>query len=218
MKYGQIAGSKRVNATIYRCFDYISEEDARKFVKKFRDQLQDDFQVMHTFRELILGAYLVSNGFVARYDRAINADTPDWCLLDKASTLKGVIELTNFHSDKATETEIERQVQINGMWYGRLSSNEDRLYHCIWHKVQKYKALVEQNGLPYVIAVFGEFTSFADLEEVRQCLFRQGTGLFALYPTISGVLYFEENAGKYPFTYIPNPGSSRALDLPSGAF
>ena len=45
MKYGQIAGSKRVNATIYRCFEYITEEDARKFVKKFRDQLRDNVHV-----------------------------------------------------------------------------------------------------------------------------------------------------------------------------
>ena len=62
MKYGQIAGNKSVNETIYRCFGHICEKDVPKFVKKFRSQLNDNTQVMHTFRELILGAYLASRG------------------------------------------------------------------------------------------------------------------------------------------------------------
>ncbi|MFN2183867.1 MAG: hypothetical protein ACK2UU_07740 [Anaerolineae bacterium] len=31
MKYGQIAGSKRINAFIYDCFSHLVEEDQQKF-------------------------------------------------------------------------------------------------------------------------------------------------------------------------------------------
>ena len=58
MKYGQIAGNDHINASIYRCFKHICENDERKFIKKFREQPHDSDQVMHTFKELILGAYL----------------------------------------------------------------------------------------------------------------------------------------------------------------
>jgi len=61
MEYGQIAGNKSLNEKIYHYFKYISGEDAKKFVNKFSSQ--DEEQVMHTFRELVLGAYLASNGF-----------------------------------------------------------------------------------------------------------------------------------------------------------
>jgi hypothetical protein len=41
MKYGQIAGNNSINAMIYRCFEYICEEDERRFVKQFQEQPQD---------------------------------------------------------------------------------------------------------------------------------------------------------------------------------
>ena len=56
MKYGQIAGSKRVNYAIYRCFEHLCDKDQQRFVRKFREQPHDSDQIMHTFRELILGA------------------------------------------------------------------------------------------------------------------------------------------------------------------
>jgi hypothetical protein len=62
MVYGQMAGNKSVDAMIYRCFEYICEEDERKLVKKFGEQPPDGPQVMHTFSELVLGGYLASAG------------------------------------------------------------------------------------------------------------------------------------------------------------
>ena len=82
MKYGQISRDKNINEFIYFCFQFICEEDQKKFIKKFRKQPHDSDQVMHTFRELILGAYLSSIGFNVRNDFSINAKTPDWCILD----------------------------------------------------------------------------------------------------------------------------------------
>jgi hypothetical protein len=68
MKYGQIAESKKINYAIYRCFEHLCDEDQQRFVKKFREQPHDSDQIMHTFRELILGAYLSSRGFRVRHE------------------------------------------------------------------------------------------------------------------------------------------------------
>jgi len=218
MKYGQIAGNASINAAIYRCFECISIDDARRFVKKFREQPHDQDQVMHTFRELILGAFLGSKGFKIKYDYTIGTKTPDWCILDKKSVPRCIVELMNFHIDKATEDDIKAQRQAKRIWVGWPGSNYDRLYNCLWDKACIYRALVDKYQVPYVIAVFGEFTTNVDPEELQKCLFDEKSGLFELYPAVSGVLYFEENIGQYSFTYTRNPNSIREMELPSGVF
>jgi hypothetical protein len=219
MKHGQIAGNRYINAMIYHCFEYICEEDERKFVKKFHEQPADEDQIMHTFRELILGAYLSSNGFNVRYDYTVSTKTPDWCILDETSAIKGTIELTNFHIDRGTENEIEEQLQARGIGWVWPGPNDDRLYHCIWYKAQVYKALIEEYQVPYVIAVFGEFRAAVDYEEeLCPCLLNEEFGLFRLYPEVSGVLYFEENSRGFLFNYVHNPNPLRGINLPCGVF
>lgn len=75
MKYGQIAKASNINDDIYRCFDLIPEKEARKFVKNFSEQPHDQPQVMHTFRELIMGAYLGSRGFAVQSEPDISGKT-----------------------------------------------------------------------------------------------------------------------------------------------
>lgn len=220
-KYGQIAGNRHINDFIYFCFDYISEEDKRKFVKKFREQPHGSDQIMHTFRELILGAYLGSRDFRVRHDYAVEEKTPDWCILDDKPTIIGIVELTNFHIDRITETEIKRQIAANLMavvWRDENKDNVERLYHCIWQKADTYHTLIEKLGTPYVISIFGEFQASIDFEEVQYCLFDKEIGLFERYPDVSGVLYFQEKSGRYFFNYAPNPHALHILDLPDGAF
>ena len=64
MKYGQISGSRSINATIYECFQHIEEVDAQRFVSEFRSQPHDKQQVLHTFRELILGGSYLATKWV----------------------------------------------------------------------------------------------------------------------------------------------------------
>ena len=131
MKYGQIAGNKHINAFIYHCFEHISEEDVQKFVKKFREQTQDSSEIMHTFRELILGAYLCSIGLRGRYDYSIDGKTPDWSIFGQDSSLCALVELTNFHLDLATESEIEEQLRrkmVAYVWRDANKDNSERLY------------------------------------------------------------------------------------------
>ena len=170
MKYGQIAGNNSINLMIYRCFGYIGDEDAPKFVKKFKALLKDEVQVMHTFRELVLGAYLALTGFNVRYEYAVGTQTPDWCVLDESSSPKAVFELTNFHLDKVTEDDIDAKLQTTGVWLHWQEPNDNRLYHSIQRKASTYKAMAERISVPYVVAVFGEFTAAVNLDELNQCL------------------------------------------------
>lgn len=220
MKYGQIAGSKRVNALIYRCFEYVCEQDQRKFVKKFHTH--DSDQVMHTLRELVLGAYLSSGGLQVRHEYAVDSKTPDWSILDEKSMVIGIVELTSFHIDKATENEIEQQLQARGeawVWRDQKKDNVERLYHRIWKKADEYSALVERLRVPYVVGIFPELQAAVDYqEELCPCLFDKGSGLFEMCRQVSGVLYFEEFAGRWSFKYAPNPNPLQKFDLPSGVF
>jgi hypothetical protein len=142
--------------------------------------------------------------------------------LDEKSVVRGIVELTNFHIDRTTENEIEEQLRAKELafvWRDRSKDNIDRLYHCIWHKAQAYKALLEELEVPYVIGVFGEFKAAIDFnEELCPCLHDEESGLFKLYPEVSGVLYFEDKSQRFLFSYVHNPNSLRRIGLPSGAF
>lgn len=221
MKYGQIAGNRHLNRLIYRCFEYICEEDERKCVKKLREQPSTSDEIMHTVRELILGAYLGSSGFKVRYDCTVDTQTPDWCILDGMSALLGIIELVNFHIDKTTEQQVEKQWQAKGMaiyWRDGNKDNVDRLYRSMLHKAQVYKALVQNLRVPYVIAVFSDFRAAIDSEEIYACLFAKEFGLFEICPEVSGMLYFVETSGRYLFRFTRNPTALRVFDLPHGFF
>ena len=221
VKYDQIPSSQRIRAFICRCFEFVSEEDERKFMREFLDQPRDSDQIMHTLRELVLGAYLGSKGFVLGHDLVLNGQTPDWCLLDSSSAPKAIAELTNLHIDRATENEIGLLLQTRGIavvWRDGNTDNVTRLYHSIWRKAEAYKTLVEELNVPYVVALFGEFTAALDLEEVCSVLFDQAWGLFSICPDMSGLLYFEERGGQYLFRYLGNPNAVRPVDLPDGVF
>jgi hypothetical protein len=219
MKYGQIAGSEKVNYAIYRCFEHLCDKDQQGFVKKFREQPHDSDQIMHTFRELILGAYLSSCGFKVRHEYSVESKTPDWCILDNRSAVTGIVELVNFHIDAVTKTEIAKQIQAKGIaiyWQDGNKNNVERLYYCIWDKIQKYQALTEKLRVPYIIGIFLDFNVVMDSEELRTCLYPNDTGVFQMYRHVSGALCFEENGGQYCFRYERNPNALEKVELPDG--
>src|SRR5262245_39808114 len=78
MRYGKLAENRNINAMIYQCFNQLEERDARLFARKFRDQRDDAHQVMHTFRELLAGAFIAQQGFRPEYEPKIDNQTPDW--------------------------------------------------------------------------------------------------------------------------------------------
>jgi hypothetical protein len=215
MKYGRIAANDSINAAIYRCFGFITEADAKAFVRKFAEQPHDQDQVMHTFRELILGAFLGSNGLAVRSERPVAGKTPDWSVVD-GEHLRCIIELVNFHNAKTTEDEIKAHFAGGQMWAGWRKPHADRLYSSIYGKCLKYRDIAESEAIPYVIGVYSDFLAGVNREEVEACLYDRETGLFNSYPEVSGVLFFDDNYARYRFSYLPNPHARRPLTLPDG--
>lgn len=222
MKHEHISGSSEVDEFIYLCFDHIRPADKRKFLNSFRHQSSQPDQMKHVFRELILGAYLCSAGLNARHDCAIDDKTPDWCIFDDECNLLGIVELMSFHVDRTTEDKIQANLRFGkapAIWRDANKNNVCRLYQRIEGKVQKYSGLVNQLDIAYAIAVFSDFLAAIDVEDdLNSCLFGQESGLFGLYPKVSGVLHFEEHGGSYQFRYVRNPRAFRTLDFSDGWF
>lgn len=210
MKYGQISPAPRMNAVIYKCFEFIPEEDARKFVKKFGDQPHDGQQIMHTVRELVVGAFVGSKGLLAHYDPLIDNQTPDWLLEPDI-----IVELTNFHAPQTVHDSVQKQLTERSVASYWAPPNTDRLYQSIWDKASIYKSLVEARSNPYVIAFFADFKVEIDQDELQQCLSGEDS-LFQMYPSVSGVVHFIERSGVYYFQYHPNPQAERPFQFPSG--
>jgi hypothetical protein len=218
--YGQIAESKRINEAIYDCFDFLDEKEQKKFVKKFKDQPHYGIQVMHTFRELLLGAYLSASSLKVVYDRDIFGKTPDWSLLDESSKVIAIVEMVYHHLDRDTEDDLLAQREAGKIALGYFPHSNDpeflRLYSHVQEKVGVYKNIVAGINVPYVVAVFMDFTAVIDVQETKDCLMSGDEPLFKSYPDLSGVLHFEENGGSYYFTFIENPYAIRKIDIPSG--
>jgi hypothetical protein len=139
--------------------------------------------------------------------------------VDDTSLLLGIIELINYHIDRAIESDIKREMEARRIWCNWLPSNNARLYQRIWEKADIYDGLVTRQKVPYVVSVFGEFTAALEIKEIRQCLFEDYGGLFNLRPMLSGVLFFEESGGdRYSFEYIRNHKAAIEIDLSSGDF
>lgn len=216
-QYGQLSGSKKINETIYACFEVLDQSEELKFVRKFREQPHDNIQIMHTFRELILGAYISKSGFDMCHDCEIESKTPDWSILNDNSHPQCIIELVNFHTDAETTKDIAQQIKDKGIWCNFTKPNIDRLYQVIWAKSSKYKRIVQKLKIPYIVSVFGDFQADVEMDEIKICLFGQD-GLFKIYPEVSGLLYFEESSGSYYFKYFSNPDAEKPIAITDGSF
>jgi len=101
MQYGNFTNNPSVDAAIYRCFDLLSDADARAFATKFRKQPLDADQIKHTFSELILGAFLADNRLAVQHERPIGSKTPDWSILENGD-LKVSVRDSQGHARGAT--------------------------------------------------------------------------------------------------------------------
>jgi hypothetical protein len=200
MKYGVIAGNSSINRKIYDCFEFISEDDADRLARKFRSlpPTDDQDERMHTFRELILGAYIGSLGYSVVHERVVAGKTPDWCIVDREGGILAILEIVNFNAGR--------------------SGNVDRLYAATQGKFATYKQLAEDLAIPYLVGVHGDFFADVEPEEMEDVLYHPNHGLFQAYPAVSGVLFFVVSVSSYPVTYYPNPSAVRSFDIPSGVF
>ncbi|MGA2703913.1 MAG: hypothetical protein ABSH35_22795 [Isosphaeraceae bacterium] len=201
MKYGQIAGNRSIDAKIKRCFELISEEDASKFERRFANLPKVDDtndERLHAFRELIIGAYLVTQGFRVQHSRPIEGKTPDWSILGDEDVLDALVEVVTFHRGVGKTT--------------------DRLYATIQGKFSTYKDLADRHEIPYVVGIHVDFEHTVDDDEIDDCLFNDQYGLFALYPEVRGAIFCVVDVASYPIRYYRNPDAKRPLTIRDGIF
>ena len=211
-----ISKSRNINNIINYCFNVINKDDILKFKRKFRTQPHDESQIMHTFRELLLGVFLSSNGHLVRYDFKIDNKTPDWVVFNKDNKISGVVELINFHADKRTENEVTSTMNKSGVCFWYPKNNKKRLFQKLEEKVIKYKEIIKKYSLPYIITLFGDCISELEKDEIIECLQKDyNGGLFKKYSDFSGLLFFEDS-NKYIFKFFENPYAENKIILPSG--
>jgi hypothetical protein len=201
MPYGQIAGNSSIDAKIKRCFEFVSEEDARKFILRFASLPEVDDTVderLHAFRELIIGAYLVTQRFPVEHSRLIEDKTPDWSILGDAGEVKAIVEVVTFHRGAA--------------------KTADRLYATIQGKFSTYKGLADRNAIPYVVGIHVDFEHTVDESDISECLLHHEYGLFPVYPEVSGAIFFVITGANYPMSYYQNPHAMRPFFIPDGIF
>ncbi len=221
MVFGQIAESKNINTLIYHCFENLPDSEQRKFVRKFREQPHDEAQIMHTLMELVCGAYLSSLGFQVIHEFKLNSETPDWCIVDDKLTPQAITDVVTIHIDKETDIDIENQLKAKNVaayWMNGKSNNVDRLYKVIQAKSVKYRELVDSMSLPFVVAVHSDFRIQFDPNEILGCLLPNEYGIFALYPYVSGLLFFEDYGAQYNFQYFGNLNCVRKFNLGNGRY
>jgi len=213
--YGPHVRNLRVIARITQLLPLLEQEDQRKFQKKFRSESAE--QVTHTFRELVLGAFLLNSGFIARYEVEVSNKTPDWLLHGVGGEVLAVIDQLTFHQSRELDDEMNRTVRAGsaGAWW--LPDNGSRLYQKLHAKAETYEALATQLKASSVVAIFGDAKAVVETDELQDVLqIAYGGGLFANAPWLSGVLYFEEAHGNYNFRYFKNSAAVRPLSIADG--
>lgn len=221
MDYGVISGNSSINTMIYQSFAALDERDRRRFVKKFREQRNDEHQVMHTFRELLVGAFLGARGFRPEYEPAIDGKTPDWRFVREGHAV--ILDVVNLHPNKRTHEEQQQALAQGSSWAGWLPSESSRIHSTLSGKAECYKQILERLQCPYVIGMYPWFFAALSIDEVTECV-NATDGVFPQHPRLSGILFFEErgsiwskeNPQVYRFRYLANPAAALPIAIPDG--
>jgi hypothetical protein len=158
---------------------------------------------------------------IVENERKINGKTPDWSILDSSGEILAIVEMVYHHIDCTTNDSLLAQSNVEGNSYSYFPNANDpehqRLFSQIEGKACKYRNLVTDLQIPYVIAIFIDSLAEIDTEVIKNCLMKGEKPLFNSHTGVSGVLYFEEYfCGSYRFNYIDNPFAIREMYIPSG--
>ena len=206
MRFGVLAGNSAINSRIYEMLDDLHPADVPKIVSKF--QIGQEAQRFHTLRELEIGSRLRRQGLALRYELNVEGKSPDWSLVGKQDCVEEILDVVTVHQRRVVDKDIASALSKGEIWSGWISIPQDHIYSKLEQKAQKYSSMVESLRVPYVVAVFGEFTASIDPEEVESVLYSHHGGLFAQVPTVAGVVYFNEECGRYNYFYFPNKSAA----------
>ncbi|MBX3440778.1 MAG: hypothetical protein KF774_00125 [Planctomyces sp.] len=205
-----IAGNDKIDEDLQEILNAFPEPSRRRMDKKIRQNAETlakhgteaaDAHARHTFREFLVAYELNKGGCDLVYGETIGGKTPDWL-------------------------DVRRSLLLEAFTIERGGSGDvvKRATDSIAHKAHKYRAIIEDNNLHFVLGVHGDFLSFFisdDCEEaLERCQDIDGG-------SVSGVVHFSEtHATKfrrpdgtirvkqiYRFEYLPNPRSKRPIDL-----
>ena len=236
MTWEAFAGNSSINDSIYDCLQHLEEADVLRIKRKLRTQSAADNkqEFFHTFRELILGSYLARKGFRVRAYQKYDGKDPDWSVLGDQGELTALIEITNFHADKKTESKIDAALaEKKWVWQDVKAVDASLRFHkAIWNKCGKYNDLAKSLNVAYVIGCFCNFNNPVEKSTVLENLHSPDSGLFRGgngqgYPDVSGLVVYQEEtlwvppesvANAYVFDYFPNPHAVRQFAIPSGNY
>ena len=157
MNFGTLAGNDCINGRIHEMLGTLHPDDGPRFVRKFRSD--PDEQCFHTYRELILGAHLRTCGWNLRYEQSLGGKTPDWALIDDDGQVAEIVEVVTLHQRRVVDRAIGKAISSHRTWVGWVSTPLDRLFKKLRKKAEAYASLADDLHLPYVVALFGEFTA-----------------------------------------------------------
>lgn len=203
MNFGTLAGNDFINRRIHEMLGVLDPADVHRFVRKFRGD--PDEQCFHTYRELILGAHLRSCGWNLRYEQALGGKKPDWVLIDDGGQVAEILDVVTLHQRRVVDSAVGKAVSTHRPWVGWVSTPPDRLFAKFREKAEAYSSVAEQLHLPYLVAVFGEFTAPIEPYEVHHVLHELHGGVFAAVPAVAGTLFFRERLGQYEYHHFANP-------------
>ena len=202
MNFRTLAGNDSINSRIHEMLGTLHPADVPRFVRKFRSDA--DEQCFHTYRELILGAHLRTCGWNLRYEQSLGGKKPDWVLIDDGGQVAEILDVVTLHQRRVVDSAIGKAVSSHRPWVGWVSTPPDRLFAKLLEKAEAYASLADELHLPYVIALFGEFTAPIEPCEVHHVLHELYGGVFAAVPTVAGTLFFRERLGQYEYHHFTN--------------
>lgn len=201
------AGNAAVNATILECFELIQDSDVEgHYLKRFKNERHDNWQVMNTFRELVIGGYFAAKGFKTSLAR-IGRGTPDWRV--ERGRERAIVEVFTKYADEETFRELHRGDRLV---YVDENREVDRLAATLREKANKYREAAEREQLRVIVASALEFSFSASAAALRSSL-PHVMEEAALSPPFAGCLIYQRLNGLHRFDWIPRNAASVSLPL-----
>jgi hypothetical protein len=139
--------------------------------------------------------------------------TPDWVLFNDHGDVSEILDVVTLHQRRATENAIAKTVASGRLWTGWSTIPADHIYSKIHAKARSYAELAAQLAIPYTVALFSEFFASLTADEVRHVLHDLHGSVFAAVNTLSGLIFFREQSGRYEFSRFPNPSAAYASTI-----
>jgi hypothetical protein len=230
----ETTGDPRFDTWIQTCSSSIAPDDALRLNKDLADkwktfrrkETSETFiSFLDCFRELIVGGFLAAKGRSVRYSHRFENPakpgkflTPDWTMLSADAQVIAIIEVDNFHGDRAYD-QWDRGTSSVPSPSPSAEAESKRLYDSLENKCLKYRDLATHLGTPFVIASVLTWAPLNCLDPSHvtdQCTSSNG-GLFRRFPEVSGLLHCGETNG-YRMWYEPNDLANAKIQMPTGWF